>query len=57
MLDVKHKSSCSQGMNKLPTSAAGLTCTLWGWVEVIALIDAKQEAPKKRGPYKKRIAA
>jgi hypothetical protein len=36
--------------------AAGLTSTLWGWEEVIALIDAKQEAPKKRGSYKKKVA-
>ncbi len=36
--------------------AAGLTDKLWGWEEVIALIDAKQDAPKKRGPYKKKVA-
>jgi IS1 family transposase len=39
-----------------PAMAAGLTDKLWGWEEVIALIDAKQEAPKKRGPYKKKAA-
>jgi hypothetical protein len=39
-----------------PTMAAGLTDRLWGWEEVIALIDAKQTAPKKRGPYKKKVA-
>ena len=37
-----------------PAMAAGLTDKLWGWEEVIALIDAKQDAPKKRGPYKKK---
>ena len=36
--------------------AAGLTDKLWSWEEVIALIEAKQEAPKKRGSYKKRAA-
>jgi len=40
-----------------PAMAAGLTDKLWNWEEVITLIDAKQEAPKKRGPYKKKIAA
>ncbi len=39
-----------------PAMAAGLTDKLWGWEDVIALIDAKQEAPKKRGPYKKKVA-
>ena len=36
--------------------AAGLTDKLWSREEVIALIEAKQEAPKKRGSYKKRAA-
>jgi hypothetical protein len=36
--------------------AAGLTDKPWGSEEVIALIDAKREAPKKRGPYKKKAA-
>jgi hypothetical protein len=36
--------------------AAGLTDKLWGWENVIALIDANQEAAKKRGPYKKKAA-
>jgi hypothetical protein len=35
---------------------ASLTVKLWGWEEVIALIDAKQEAPNKRGSYKKKAA-
>ena len=30
-----------------PAMAAGLTDKLWGWEEVIALIDAKQEAPEE----------
>jgi hypothetical protein len=36
--------------------AAGLTEKLWGWDDVVALIDAAQGAPKKRGPYKKKAA-
>ncbi len=39
-----------------PAMAAGLTAKLWGWEDVIALIDSRQEAPKKRGPYKKKAA-
>jgi hypothetical protein len=39
-----------------PAMAAGLTDKLWGWEEVIALIDAAQGEPKKRGPYKKKAA-
>jgi IS1 family transposase len=38
-----------------PAMAAGLTDKLWDWSDVIALIDAKQEAPK-RGPYKKKAS-
>ncbi|MGB7917185.1 MAG: hypothetical protein WCF79_18110 [Rhodomicrobium sp.] len=34
--------------------AAGLTDKLWGWEEVIALIDSKQEAPKRRSPTGRR---
>jgi IS1 family transposase len=39
-----------------PAMAAGLTDRLWGWEDVIALIDSAQGAPKKRGPYKKKAA-
>ena len=39
-----------------PAMAAGLTDKLWGWEDVIALIDAAQGASKKRGPYKKKAA-
>jgi hypothetical protein len=37
-----------------PAMAAGLSETLWTMEDVVALIDARAEAPKKRGPYKKR---
>ena len=39
-----------------PAMAAGLTPKLWGWEDVIALIDAAQGEPKKRGPYNKKTA-
>ena len=35
-----------------PAMAAGLSTTLWSMADVIALIDAKAEAPKARAPYK-----
>ena len=40
-----------------PAMAAGLTSKLMSMEDVAALIEARQEAPKKRGPYKKRSTA
>jgi IS1 family transposase len=40
-----------------PAMAAGLASQLWTMEDVVALIDARAEPPKKRGPYKKRSAA
>jgi IS1 family transposase len=37
-----------------PAMAAGLTDQLMSLEDVVALIDARESAPKKRGPYKKK---
>ena len=36
-----------------PVMAAGLTDKLMGFEDIVALMDAKEGPPKKRGPYKK----
>lgn len=37
-----------------PAMAARLTDRLWSLEDIVALIEADETAPKKRGPYKKR---
>ena len=37
-----------------PAEAAGLTASAMTVSDIVALIDAKAEAPKERGPYKSR---
>ncbi len=39
-----------------PAMAAGVTQTLWSMEDVVALINARAEPAKKRGPYKKRAS-
>jgi hypothetical protein len=37
-----------------PAMAAGVSDKLWSLDDVVALIEAREQPPKKRGPYKKR---
>lgn len=43
-----------QTLRVTPAMAAGLTDHLWDINNLVAIIDAEEEAPTKRGPYKKR---
>jgi hypothetical protein len=40
-----------------PAMAAGVSDRLWSMEDIIALIDAAEGEPKKRGPYKPRQTA
>jgi IS1 family transposase len=46
-----------QTLRMTPAMAAGVTERLWGMADLVAVIDAAEEAPKKRGTDKKRVAA
>jgi hypothetical protein len=37
-----------------PAMAAGVTEKLWSMADLVAVLEATEEAPKKRGPYKKK---
>lgn len=43
-----------QTLRVTPAMATGLTDRLWDIEDLVALVDANEPAPKKRGPYKKR---
>ena len=40
-----------------PAMAAGITDKWWSIEDIVALVEASEPTPGKRGPYKKRIAA
>jgi len=42
-----------QTLNATPAMEAGLTDRLWDIKDLVAIIDENEDAPKKRGPYKK----
>ncbi|WP_339715975.1 IS1 family transposase, partial [uncultured Sneathiella sp.] len=43
-----------QTLKVSPAMQAGLTDRLWDIKDIVALIDADEPTPKKRGPYKKK---
>ncbi len=42
-----------QTLKVTPAMKAGLTDRLWDIADLVAMVDANEPAPKKRGPYKK----
>jgi hypothetical protein len=46
-----------QSLRVSPAIAAGISERLWSMDDIVALIEAAEGEPKKRGPYKKRVAA
>lgn len=45
-----------KSLRMTPAMAAGVTDTLHDMEWIVGLIDAHAPAPKKRGPYKKRVS-
>jgi len=39
-----------------PAMAAGVTNRLWEMADLVAIVEAAEEAPKARGPYKRRVS-
>jgi len=46
-----------QTLRVTPARAAGVTDRLWEVADIVALMDAAEMKPTRRGPYRKRIAA
>jgi hypothetical protein len=46
-----------QTLRVSPAMAAGVSDRLWSVEDIVALIDAAETEPKKRGPYKPRQPA
>jgi IS1 family transposase len=40
-----------------PAMAAGVTEKLWSMDDIVALVETREDGPKKRGPYKKRAGS
>ena len=38
-----------------PAMAAGVTDHVWDIADIVAVVEAEEPAPTKRGPYKKRV--
>lgn len=44
-----------QTLKVTPAMEAGLTDRLWDIADLVAIVDANEQAPKRRGPYKKKV--
>lgn len=55
-LHFMHYNFCRthQSLRMTPAMAAGLSASPWEVEDIVALVDAAEPAPKKRGPYKPR---
>ena len=49
-------SKAKKGVHTTPAMAAGVTDRLWEMADLVAVLEAAEEGPKKRGSYKKALA-
>lgn len=56
-LHYMHYNFCRihKSLRVTPAMAAGVTDRLWTVADIVAIIEAEEGAPKKRGPYKKKV--